>query len=278
MPEPPSPDVAENAPVDRPQALTPDAIAAVLDDFRAWLAAEVTAAGGNHEVPAAAGPPLDLNTLLGQVIGLRQEVNLQTRATRAQQEQNADTLQTLGRALDTLRQASAAAPAGDEALRPLLKALTDLHDTLALSSREVQRMEETVLPILDQLSEPDAGGSPRRSLLARMLGLGTPDAVTEARQEQRRRAREAAGKARQLLASLVTGYRMSVQRVDRALRQQGLEPMAVVGQTFDPEHMEVVEAVADSGRPSGEVLEEVRRGYLYNGRVFRYAQVRVARG
>ena len=34
---------------------------------------------------------------------------------------------------------------------------------------------------------------------------------------------------------------------------------------------------ADSGRPSGEVIEEVRRGYLWNGRVFRYAQVRVAK-
>jgi len=39
-----------------------------------------------------------------------------------------------------------------------------------------------------------------------------------------------------------------------------------------------VEAVLDSGRPAGEVIEEVRRGYLWNGRVFRYAQVRVAKG
>ncbi len=41
--------------------------------------------------------------------------------------------------------------------------------------------------------------------------------------------------------------------------------------------MEVVEAVAESGRPAGEVIEEVRRGYLWKGRVFRYAQVRVAK-
>ena len=38
-----------------------------------------------------------------------------------------------------------------------------------------------------------------------------------------------------------------------------------------------LEAVGDSGRPSGEVLDEVRRGYLWNGRVLRYAQVRVAK-
>jgi molecular chaperone GrpE (heat shock protein) len=47
---------------------------------------------------------------------------------------------------------------------------------------------------------------------------------------------------------------------------------------FDPELMEVVEAVADSGQSAGEVIEEVRRGYLWHGRIFRYAQVRVAKG
>jgi molecular chaperone GrpE len=41
--------------------------------------------------------------------------------------------------------------------------------------------------------------------------------------------------------------------------------------------MEVVEAVSETGRPAGEVIEELRRGYLWRGRVFRYAQVRVAR-
>ena len=69
----------------------------------------------------------------------------------------------------------------------------------------------------------------------------------------------------------------ALQRLERAMRQHGLEPTEAVGQPFDPERMEVLEAVTDSGRPPGEVLEEVRRGYLWNGRVFRYAQVRVAR-
>jgi molecular chaperone GrpE len=99
----------------------------------------------------------------------------------------------------------------------------------------------------------------------------------EARREQARRAREAAGRVRQALESLVAGYNMSLQRVERGLRQHGLEAVATVGAPFDPERMEVLEAVSGSGRPSGEVIEEVRRGYLWNGRVFRYAQVRVAR-
>ena len=46
---------------------------------------------------------------------------------------------------------------------------------------------------------------------------------------------------------------------------------------FDPESMEAVEATADSGRPDGEVLAMMRRGYRRDGRVFRFAQVRVAK-
>ena len=82
---------------------------------------------------------------------------------------------------------------------------------------------------------------------------------------------------RTMLDSLFTGYTMSLRRVERALQQHGLEPMLCVGRPFDPEQMEVVEAVAGSGRPAGEVLDEVRRGWQWNGRVFRFAQVRVAK-
>jgi molecular chaperone GrpE len=41
--------------------------------------------------------------------------------------------------------------------------------------------------------------------------------------------------------------------------------------------MEVVEVITESGRTTTEVIEEVRRGYLWRGAVFRFAQVRVAR-
>ena len=61
------------------------------------------------------------------------------------------------------------------------------------------------------------------------------------------------------------------------MQQQGLEAIPTVGERFDPERMEVIEVVADSGKPGGEVLEEVRRGYFWRGRLFRYAQVRVAK-
>jgi len=78
--------------------------------------------------------------------------------------------------------------------------------------------------------------------------------------------------------SILTGYGMSLQRLERMLEQQGLEPIAAVGEVFDPERMEALEVMVDPNRPSGEVVEEVRRGYLWHGKVFRFAQVKVSRG
>jgi molecular chaperone GrpE len=269
MSECPPPGVAAGAAGRGAQALTPDAVAAVLADFQSWLRDLASSPPAAEPAPS---PAIDLHTLLGGFVALRHEVNLQTRATRAQQEQNAEALRQLSEALEALRRAPQ--PAQEEAARPLLKTLVDLYDSLALAEREVRRVREAVLPALEVLlAALVPAEAPRRSLWARWFGAARADEG----QERWRQAREAGERVRAMLASLATGYTMSLQRLDRALRQHGLEPMAVVGTPFDPERMEVLEAVADSGRGPGEVLDEVRRGYLWNGRVFRYAQVRVAR-
>jgi molecular chaperone GrpE len=270
----------------------------VLADFRVWLTglgAPPEGAAPPAPVKAAEGP--DLFTLLSQFVALRHEVNLQTRAVRAQQEQNAETLRQLAEALDALRGAGASADgAREEQRRPLLQTLVELHDALALAAREAERVRNEVLPALDKFAAEDDPGPtpnlpdvpPRPSAWARLLGgagaareLETLRSRWEAWRKQEeagaRSRREAAGRVRRLLASLVTGYTMSLQRLERALRQHGLDPIPAAGQPFDPERMEAVEAVEGSGRPPGAVLDEVRRGYLWNGRVFRFAQVRVAK-
>lgn len=256
--------------------------------------------------PSLAEPP-DLYTLLAQFTALRHEVNLQTKATRGQQEQNGETLRQLAQALDALEQAQADAEQVrqanvDERLRPLLKALIDLHDAVSLAGREMTRVQDTVLPLLAHLvdalptEEPplelnvELPPSPPAPGLFRWFRTPTPDldalkkrlvAQLQQRRDQQherfRKAKDSMERVQQLLASLATGYTMSLQRVERTLRQHGLEPIAAAGQPFDPERMEVVEAVTGSGQPSGVVLSEVRRGYLWNGRVFRFAQVRVAK-
>ena len=91
-------------------------------------------------------------------------------------------------------------------------------------------------------------------------------------------ARDSAERVRQLLASLVTGYTMSLQRIERALRQHGLEaiPTAWASRSI-PSHGSAWRWSPTAAGRRARCVEEVRRGYLWNGRVFRYAQVRVAR-
>jgi molecular chaperone GrpE len=266
----------------------------VLADFRAWLGEAAAGRPDNGEPPAPqAEEPPDLHTLVGQMVALRQEVNLQTRSARGQQEQAAEALRQLGQAVELLRQRPEAPPASrssdpDEALRPLLKALVELHDALALAWREVQRVETALLPALDLLTEEEPQSSSSQTkipFLARLFGGGR---VLADRQEAASREQQAVqnwrvnttqtvGRVRQLVTSMVTGYTMSVQRLERALEQTGLEPIPAVGLPFDPESMEAVEVVARPDLTSSEVIEEVRRGYLWRGRVFRCALVKVAR-
>jgi molecular chaperone GrpE len=293
--------------------LTPESIETVLADFRSWLQQMATQPPLATNAPAVADvqpgeevEPLDLHTLLAQFVAVRHEVNLQTKAVRAQQGQNAEALHQLERALETLQATQAAArqadrQAQDEVLRPLLKTLVDSHDALALAAREVQRVQDVALPLLTQATAaaepatapplPPSRAAPRPFWGRWFSGRGehpetsAHESVTTARQhrdsaawwERQRQVQEAGEQVVHLLDSVITGYTMSLRRMERTLQQYGLEAIPCVGRPFDPELMEVVEVVTDPGRPSAEVTDEVRRGYLWQGRVFRYAQVRVAR-
>jgi hypothetical protein len=272
--------------------LTPEAFDAVLADFRIWLLQTTVFAPANGAPPSAEKEPVDLHTLVSQFVALRQEINLQTKSSRAQMEQNAQALQQLGQALQSLEQAGEKLEevgdgGQDELLRPVLKTLVDLYDILALADREVERVETTLLPALREMTESlfveasaQASPSPKTARWSgwfRNPNLFPPTEAQPGRQDQKQKAEQAVERVRQLVSSILTGYAMSVQRIDRAIQQQDLEPIPTVGEPFDPETMEVVGVVSEPGRQATEVVEEVRRGYMRNGRVFRYAQVKVAK-
>jgi molecular chaperone GrpE len=266
--------------------LSADAIESILADFRAWL----------HEAREAAAPlapwgrgdgDFDVATVLQHFIALRQEVNLQTKASRAQLEQNSQTIGMLQETLGTLERQQAkvedAGSGADEIARPLLKTLIDAHDALALAEREVGRLLAVPSPAAAWTPPPP----PPKVWIpywARWLGLHeliqkqmAPLHAWHAAQTPPSAADKAPPRFTQMLDALLTGYRMSRQRIERALEQQGLETIVCVGEPFDPETMEVAEVVRDAGRSGAEVIDELRRGYRWHGRLFRYAQVRVAK-
>jgi molecular chaperone GrpE len=246
--------------------LTPEAIERVLADFRGWLT-ELTSLPAPIDEP----PTVDLHTLVGQLTALRHEINLQTKACRSTLEQNGETLAELRSAVEQLQEQPK-----DDGLDPLLKSVVDVYDNLALALRQVERQREAIEEPLKELREsPTPSALPRKSFWSSIFGASTPlSANEEARLD---RVANSVNVVRASFDSLIAGYRMSLARVDRILEQSDLEVISTTSQDFDPELMEVVEVVGNSGRPAGEVVEEVRRGYMRGEVVFRYAQVKVAR-
>lgn len=262
-----------------PARLTPEAIESVLNDFRTWL---VEGMGDRGAAAASATPPgspptpgIDLFTLIGQFTALRHEVNLQTKAARAGIEQNAEVLKQLA-AVQREAQGPGTDKEGDS-LRPLVKAVIDVADALTLSLRQMEKLKGSAEPLLADLldrPEPPAASPPKPGLLGRFF-QAPPPPVREQRPPER--ALQAADKLRQFFAAAADGYAMSLRRVERVLPALGVEALSCAGRPFDPEVMEVVEVVGDTGEPSGTVVEDVRPGYYWRGRLLRFAQVKVAR-
>lgn len=219
----------------------------VLADFRGWLSALQAA----PPVPLAP-PTVDLFTLVAQFTALRHDVTLQTKATRA-----------------AVERLSAVEP--DDATRPLLKALVEVYDALALGEAQAVRTAEQIeklalTPVTDSVhADPSAKPGFWQRLFAR------PAPAWAAKVEKSAAAYQAISDR---LTGLADGYMLGLRRLDRVLSEHGLTPIESVGRPFDPDTMEAVE-LADG--PPNTVVEEVRRGYRRNGKVFRPAQVKVAR-
>ena len=250
--------------------LTPDAIDAVLADFRRWL--EELANAPTNLPPVTHGElNVDLATVVATFTALRHEVNLQTKAARAQSEQLAAALDLLGR--------TDGRPGSDAVVRPLIEAVTDAYDTLTRTTIEVERLLAAgeKRPSLWKRLFPFLSRS--RSVLSSPSSVLSPPPLRGTGQERGERGQEKEQKEQiqERLAAAATGLRMSELRVERLMREVGLEPIDCVGRPFDPETMEAVEAVPGGEHPSGTVVEEFSRGYLWDRRVIRYAQVRVAK-
>src|ERR1035437_104986 len=78
------------------------------------------------------------------------------------------------------------------------------------------------------------------------------------------------------------GWIEGIALVDRKLRalleSEGVTPIEAVGRAFDPREHEAIASVAAPGRPDGEVVDEIQKGYRVRDRVLRPALVAVAAG
>jgi molecular chaperone GrpE len=61
------------------------------------------------------------------------------------------------------------------------------------------------------------------------------------------------------------------------LKNQTLEEIKTVGEKFDPNFHEVVEAVETKDKESGVIIEETQKGYKLQGKVIRPAKVKITK-
>ena len=77
-------------------------------------------------------------------------------------------------------------------------------------------------------------------------------------------------------ASWVEGIELVYRKFLSALEAEGVVPMEVAGQQFDPNLHEAISQEPSEDLESGQIIDVVRNGYLIGERVLRPATVRVA--
>jgi molecular chaperone GrpE len=79
-------------------------------------------------------------------------------------------------------------------------------------------------------------------------------------------------------AGWIEGIILLDRKLRALLESEGVTPIESVGRAFDPHEHEAIAIVPGTGRPDGEVVDEIQRGYRVRERVLRPALVAVAGG
>jgi molecular chaperone GrpE len=79
------------------------------------------------------------------------------------------------------------------------------------------------------------------------------------------------------LGALVRGYELGIERLDQTLDEFNAREIRCEGERFDPRRMNAIDSEESSTVPPDKVIEVYRKGYEWDGEVFRPAQVKVSR-
>lgn len=155
---------------------------------------------------------------------------------------------------------AAAAPSEAEALRAEVAALRDRHLRLQAEFDNYRKRQ--------QRDREDAHRQAKERLLREL-----PDVLDNLERAQRH-----AGAPDAAPESLAQGVELVSRQLREILARFGAEPMTTLGAPFDPHRHEAMARVPTAGDPpDGTVVEELRRGWLLDGRVLRPALVAVAK-
>jgi len=266
---------------------------AILNQFHNWLSqtsAEIDALESladqelDHEFDSAfspaqsddPGPPLPggLLQLAEAFTALRHEIKLQTRGSRNLEAAVEQSLQGLDTASREFRSVQAKErEAGERAAKPVVEAIIGLDEGLLRATKAFQitceRMTglvpERILICLDQAYQE----LPRWK---RWLYRGWYANFRKTTAEAVRLTMSPD------FSSLRQGLEQIQLRLTRALQDLGIVRINESGGLVDPARMTVIEIVESDELPAETVVEVVRPGYQYGGRVIRFAEVRAVVG
>ncbi|MBT8171303.1 nucleotide exchange factor GrpE [Candidatus Bathyarchaeota archaeon] len=74
---------------------------------------------------------------------------------------------------------------------------------------------------------------------------------------------------------LLEGMEMVNKKLWKIITCEGLCPITAIGKPFDPNVHEAIQEIETCDYPEGMVIEEIKKGYLLNGKVFRPCLVKV---
>ncbi|MGR9117004.1 MAG: nucleotide exchange factor GrpE [Gammaproteobacteria bacterium] len=188
---------------------------------------------------SAAVEQVDLATLLGEMAGLKTEV-------KAESRQFKNTLETLSEALATLQFDNKA-----------LSAELARHD----EQLEQQRSEITIAILMEIVEIYDR--------------LSTGLDVLERYRPVRSLFKRSRDKDIRFIKRFKEGQQMTAKRFEQLLQRYQVRPIDCVGKLLDPVTMTAVQIGHDPKVENGIVLEELRKGFLFQDQVIRLAEVKV---
>lgn len=76
--------------------------------------------------------------------------------------------------------------------------------------------------------------------------------------------------------ALLEGVEMTLNKLYSTLKQEGLQIIQTAGKPFDPKLHEVVMKVTTKEYEEGEIIEDVRKGFIFRDKVMRPSMVKIA--
>ena len=208
-----------------------------------------TLTGDNRSPQDVPDAHTDSYALWSAVTALTQEVKLQGRAFKelhsavgAEAKRAAEDV----RATYREREREIQREAERRCRKEILSALIALRDALGRGIESVRAVQS------------DVRKRPPRNWLTRIVKASDEDVTTET------------------LSALTQGYELGLDRLDQVLEDFNVHEIVCEGQPFDSRRMNAIDRESSGDVLEGTVLEVYRRGYEWNGEVFRAAQVKVS--